>query len=68
MIMKDWRDGYICSTEKLPDIFEEVWIRVNASRPRKAYLCGDIFEYCNRSLYNAGVHCGIGDNVYWKYT
>ena len=33
--MKDWRDGYICSTEKLPSIFEEVWIRVNASRPRK---------------------------------
>lgn len=61
--MKDWRDGYICSTDQLPDITKDVWLRVNACRPRKASFNGFIFDF----KHLGKMYCSVGENVYWRY-
>jgi len=63
--MKDWRDGYICSADETPDIRKPVWLRVNATRPRKCYFNGYFFDYVNKEL--SKMYCSVGENVYWKY-
>ena len=58
---------YIKSTDELPKEFTPVWVRVYGGRPRKMYLIGRIFYYCNQKLSKNGNYSSIGERVLWKY-
>lgn len=59
--------NYTKSTDELPKEFTPVWVRINASRPRKMYRLDRMFYYYNARLNRNGNFTSIGENVLWRY-